>query len=287
MSTVAFDVQRFDNPVDFAALTRSSLLEHEAENCFFIGHVPTLSNPTDVHLYAITGAGGAVAAVALMTPGRHMVMTRAPAEVVVAFARHLHAHGVVPPGAQAPRDVVDTFAREWQTLTGAVAHSPVGMGIHEATRIILPARPAAGGMRVGNAGDRDLLSRWAVEFGHEIGEPHLAEEGRAITERRIAKGQLVIWADGGEPVAMAGSAGATPNGIRINAVYTPPPFRNRGYATTLVASLSQQLLDAGRHFCFLYTDLANPTSNKIYRSIGYEPIAQSVRVEFDRAATAR
>ena len=41
--------------------------------------------------------------------------------------------------------------------------------------------------------------------------------------------------------------------------------------------------DAGRRFCFLYTDLAN----KIYRSIGYEPIAQSVRVEFDPTATAR
>ena len=28
----------------------------------------------------------------------------------------------------------------------------------------------------------------------------------------------------------------------------------------------------GRRFCFLFTDLANPTSNKIYQAIGYEPV---------------
>ena len=55
-------------------------------------------------------------------------------------------------------------------------------------------------------------------------------------------------------------------------MYTPPPARGRGYASALVAEASQLQLDAGRRFCFLFTDLANPTSNHIYQAIGYEPV---------------
>lgn len=32
------------------------------------------------------------------------------------------------------------------------------------------------------------------------------------------------------------------------------------------------LLDRGLRFCFLFTDLANPTSNSIYQRAGYEPV---------------
>ncbi|MGE5275304.1 MAG: GNAT family N-acetyltransferase, partial [Verrucomicrobiota bacterium] len=59
--------------------------------------------------------------------------------------------------------------------------------------------------------------------------------------------------------------------------------RGRGYATSLVAGLSQSLLDAGRRFCFLYTDLANATSNAIYERIGYVRVAESAMVAFRRA----
>ena len=286
MSAGAVEVRRFDNPVEFAALTNAFLLQQEAENCFFIGHLPTLPNPTDVLLLTATDAGGEVVAVALMTPGRHMVATRASAAAGVALARYLHRHGIVPPGIQAPRDVVDSFAREWTALTGVTARHAVSMAVHQATRIIPPARPAPGQMRTANAGDIDMLAEWIAGFGRSIGEAHFTN-GRSIAERRVAAREVVLWEDAGQPVAMAGSAGATPNGIRVNLVYTPPAFRNRGYASTLVAALSQQLLDAGRRFCFLYTDLANPTSNKIYRTLGYEPVGESVRIEFDQPSAAR
>ena len=36
--------------------------------------------------------------------------------------------------------------------------------------------------------------------------------------------------------------------------------------------MSQAELDRGRRWCFLFTDLANPTSNRIYQAIGYRPI---------------
>lgn len=40
----------------------------------------------------------------------------------------------------------------------------------------------------------------------------------------------------------------------------------------MTAACSQAQLDAGRRFCFLFTDLNNPTTNRIYPAIGYEQV---------------
>jgi uncharacterized protein len=60
--------------------------------------------------------------------------------------------------------------------------------------------------------------------------------------------------------------------MSISLVYTPPPYRGRGYASNCVAALSQHLLDEGWKKCSLVTDLANPVSNSIYQKIGYRPV---------------
>ena len=79
---------------------------------------------------------------------------------------------------------------------------------------------------------------------------------------------------------MAVAKGATRNGIRIGYVYTPPESRARGYASALVAAVSQKMLDEGFAFCVLYTDLSNPTSNAIYARVGYEPVADVLDMTF-------
>ena len=91
---------------------------------------------------------------------------------------------------------------------------------------------------------------------------------------------LLIWEKDGVPVSMAGYAGPTPSGIRIGAVYTTPEQRKNGYASAVTAGLSQHLLDIGYKFCFLFTDLLNPTSNHIYQQIGYVPVCDVDRYDF-------
>ena len=49
--------------------------------------------------------------------------------------------------------------------------------------------------------------------------------------------------------------------------------------------MSQEALDSGRRFCFLFTDAANPTSNHIYQEIGYEHVRDVDIWEFERAMT--
>ena len=91
---------------------------------------------------------------------------------------------------------------------------------------------------------------------------------------------LKIWEKKGVPVSMAGYAGPTPNGIRIGAVYTPSEYRKKGYGSAVTAGVSQLLLDQGYKFCFLFTDLNNPTSNHIYQQIGYKPVCDFDRYDF-------
>src|SRR6202021_3212643 len=68
--------------------------------------------------------------------------------------------------------------------------------------------------------------------------------------------------------------------VLLSGVYMPPEKRKNGYAAACVHALSKRLRDAG-YRCILYTDLANPTSNSIYRRIGYRAVAEVLRYRFE------
>jgi predicted GNAT family acetyltransferase len=136
----------------------------------------------------------------------------------------------------------------------------------------------AGSLRKATDNDLPLAVEWTDEFAREVGVSPMAP---ALTQQRIARGQLYFWREGEEPRAMVAWGRETPSGCAINTVHTSRPFRRRGYATAAVATLTQTLLDAGRRFCCLYTDLANPTSNSIYQKIGYRPIRDDAEIAFE------
>ena len=131
----------------------------------------------------------------------------------------------------------------------------------------------AGAMRPVEERDRELVLGWMDAFVAEALPEAPPEDSSRWLERRAADPDsgTVIWEDG-EPVSMGGYGGLTPNGIRVGPIYTPPELRRRGYGTALTAAITRMLLEGGRRFCFLFTDLANPTSNSIYQRIGYRPV---------------
>lgn len=155
------------------------------------------------------------------------------------------------------------------------------MAVHQLSAVVQPKRPARGQMRVAVAADLELVVSYILGFRSEIGEAHLTDH-REIAARRIGNGEFFLWQrDDCVPVAIAGATGTTRSGVRIVLVYTPPEHRGQGYASSLVAALSQHMLDGGRDFCFLFTNVANPTSNKIYRDIGYQFVSESTQILFD------
>ncbi len=137
-------------------------------------------------------------------------------------------------------------------------------------------------MDIATLTDLALVVQWTREFCESVGST-IDPKIETIARQRIEGGAFHFWKVDGQPVSMAAGQGPTPNGIRIALVYTPAHFRGHGYASALVASLSQKLLAAGRTFCFLFTDLANPTSNKIYRDLGYEFVCEQHQFRFENA----
>jgi predicted GNAT family acetyltransferase len=135
--------------------------------------------------------------------------------------------------------------------------------------------------------DRKLLTEWFMAFTKEaLGEDIGPQGAGRSLDAYLGTEGLYLWEDG-QAVSIAGRSRPTPNGTTVNYVYTPPQHRNRGYASACVAALSQLLLDEGYRYCFLFTDLANPTSNKIYRAVGYEPVCDVDEYEFGQASGGR
>src|SRR5262249_27281930 len=155
--------------------------------------------------------------------------------------------------------------------------------IHALARVKLPTRVPGGALRPAGAADLPLLVEWFGAFAAETGAQ--AGDARTRAEALLREHSVHLWTDG-EPRSMAAASARTPHGVRVGYVYTPPSHRRRGYATAAVARLSDQLLRDGRRSCFLYTDLANPTSNAIYARIGYEPVCDVVDVVFSTSGAS-
>ena len=225
--------------------------------------------------------GGAVVAAALRTPPQNLVLAR-PRDRA-ALAALVDGIDDDPPGLVAALPEADDFAELWRTTRSRTVERARRQGIYALERV-QPVPTPTGAARVAGSGDRELLADWWLAFSHEA-LPHMPANvdlaRRAVAHRLTSlDAGVLVWEDGGETVSIAGWGGPTPNGMRIGPVYTPPQLRGAGYATALVAALSQRLLDEGRRFCFLYTDLANPTANAIYVRIGYEWVCESAELHF-------
>jgi predicted GNAT family acetyltransferase len=138
----------------------------------------------------------------------------------------------------------------------------------------VPPFEIPGRAREATAADRDLLIAWADAFTVEAAPENASVDNSAPIDARLNLGGLLwLWEDGGEPGAMAWITPPVAGMARINAVYTPPALRGRGYASGCVAAASRHAQTGLQSTCMLYTDLANPTSNKIYQALGYRPVA--------------
>jgi uncharacterized protein len=284
------DVVRLDDAAAFLAEAGPLLLADEARHNLIIGIAGTIRDAPDLYplrnLWLVREDAEVVAA-ALRTPPYNLVLARPRStEALAALAEAVAGEEL--PGVTGTEPEVHEFAELWSQQSGVTGRVNMRQGVYALEQVEpLPAVP--GSPRVATADDRGLALRWWMAFGEEV--LHEGGPGRELAEVTLdhklssTTGGLLLWEDGGEPVSLAGWGGPTPNGIRVGPVYTPPELRGRGYATALTAELSQRLLDGrlfdgGRRFCFLYTDLANPTSNAIYERIGYRRVAEAAEVVF-------
>jgi uncharacterized protein len=276
-----------DDPAEFLEVAAPLLLADEPRHNLILGIAGTLRDHPDVypeHRLWLVETGGAAVAAALRTPPHGVVLARPSADgALAALAAEICDE---LPGVVGAVPEAQEFATAWSSRTGSQARVRTRQGIYALTE----ARPPTGVLgraRAAEWDDRDLVLRWwrafAVEALHDA-DPDMGRIASNIDHRLSVSGWgLALWEAEGEPVSVAGFGGATPSGIRIGPVYTPPELRGHGYASALVAAVSTERLAAGRRFCFLYTDLANPISNRIYERIGYEWVCEAAEIVFDSA----
>jgi len=270
---------RFHSAHDFRARAEAFLLEREAEHNLPLGLVSALTFNPDLYgtqpYFAVVEDAGKVIAAAMMTPPYRLVLSLCEdREALELIAHDVHDFRPDTPGVTGPVPVSLQFAEIWQGLTGCSFRKSMAERIYKLEKV-KPPPGVSGHMRRAVEADRALLIEWMTAFQQEaFGEPDPAAVERMAHNMLVMPPEMrgtYLWGDP-HPVSLVSYGGPTPNSMRLGPVYTPPESRRKGYASACVAGVSQTLLDSGRKFCTLFTDLANPTSNHIYQEVGYEPV---------------
>lgn len=166
--------------------------------------------------------------------------------------------------------------------SGGTAEVDMHSRLFRLDEVVWPAKPAAR-LRTAVVEDVPLVVEWVGRFHADADEQAGREETVQTREfdeawalDRIAHGLVSILEDAaGTPLHLTARNASAYGVSRIGPVYTPKEQRGNGYAAWTVAQVSADLLEAGIVPC-LFTDQANPVSNKVYERIGYTRVVDTV-----------
>lgn len=219
-----------------------------------------------------------ISALALMTPPHplQLIVCREGANVEALAANEFRNAEIEVSGVIGDKRTAERFAEAW----GGSAEIAMDQGLYRIDAVRKKLAKSPGSWRVANRLDAPLLVDWYQLFGEDtgIGNPSQEEAEEKIADF-ISRKEVFLWEDGGRVVSCMKKARPSKHGITVSFVFTPKELRKKGYARTLVAEITEELLNE-YDFAMLYTDLANGTSNKIYQEIGYEQIANPVHLKF-------
>ncbi len=158
---------------------------------------------------------------------------------------------------------------------------PMGIALHHLVGEPQLLHPCDGKARTATADDAQTIFEFMHGFHDDVDSN---ENSRTIDVEEINNviDAYMLWEVDGEIVSMCKRIRPVFGGCSIGAVYTPPQFRGKGYASAVVHALCEQLLREGVTYIALYTDLANPTSNKIYHQIGFRKLNEQLRLLWDK-----
>jgi len=271
------EVRLHDDVEEFAALARPLLHADPVRNTLAVTVLDRLRGEAGVGADLISvRAGGVVLGVALRSPDRPLVVSALPEPCAAPVDAALAAAGRHPTGLTGPTARAEAFAAARTARTGERVRVALRLRLFALADLVAPsgvrgrARPAA-------APDADLVARWHRAFAEEaFGERPASPSGPAPAPE---PGQT-LWEVDGEPVALASTRAPVAAMSRIGPVYTPPGARGNGYGTAVTAAAAAWALTASARHIVLFTDLANPVSNRIYPRIGFRPVEDAAELIF-------
>lgn len=254
---------------EFIALHRPALETREVCENLILGLLHRFEAKPDpaLRLWTLGEAGQC----AMKTPGRGLILSGASSkEQCRRFAAQTAALDY--PSVAGTGETAKWFVAKAEELGLAFGNNKA-MRIHELTRP--PLRPEVPGQaREATLADASLVHSWVLAFIAEADtqdpEPALQE-----TEESVGNGKHWLWTVGDKPVALAALNRRTARCGSIGPVYTPPPFRSQGFGGAITAAVVDRIFASGKHTACLYTDLANPASNRCYARLGFKPVCDS------------
>jgi len=282
----AVDVEDFRRAEKFLEHTRAELELNEAANSLMLGVCGMLIEHPERYqeppcLKTVSDEGGLVVA-ALMTPPHNLMVYHHRGDLHAgarALVESVFDEGWSVPGTVGPEEAAAVAAEAWMARTGRGSHLAQRLRAYKLSRLAIPL-PEQGRLRLATEEDVDLVAAWRCGFEREIHGKTDEERSLRASLDRIQARDIFLWEDG-RVVSLAMQNRPTRRGISVGLVYTPPELRGRGYATACVGELSRLLLASGWEFCALFADAANPTSNRIYQRIGYEPVCDYHEYRFE------
>ncbi|MHB9133374.1 MAG: GNAT family N-acetyltransferase [Armatimonadota bacterium] len=272
-------VSEYTDAKQFRDVVLPFLLEREAENNLIIGILLRVADgmrwSDDPPVLCTVEDGGRLVAVLMQTPPHRLLFTATSPKAISEIVRYFSAVGRQFPGATGPAATVELFTQQWAAVTGRQSVINKNLRLYQLDEVTVPYQ-VPGHAAFATEDDVSVIMDWHYAFAAEIRGDHVIEQA---LRNLIARQWVMLWKDP-HPVSQVLCGSPTPSGIRISGVYTPPEYRGNGYASANVAVLSRHLLESGRKFCYLFTDLANPTSNHIYKLIGYRPVCDFTEYQF-------
>ncbi|EJQ13138.1 hypothetical protein IE3_02037 [Bacillus cereus BAG3X2-1] len=256
------------------------LEKNEQENNLILGVLQVVQEPI---FMAVAKRGEEIAVVFLQTVEKQMIVATSEIaeEDIVELAKELTKVYPDIPGFIGNKKVIQKLAEEIAILEQKKIVVEMEQGVYELKRVKKKWNKDEI-FRTINSDELPLIEKWIYQFCEDVKLPTTKEEAKQTAHTLITTNRLFGLEVGGKLVSVAAKTRPTTNNITVNFVYTPKEERKKGYASNCVAALSQRMLDEGYKTTTLYTDLANPTSNKIYQEIGYEQIMESVLIFLEK-----
>lgn len=278
----AMEVVAHADAGDFARLARPLLEADPVRHTLALTALDAVCRGRTEPALLLTVHDGGLAGAVLRTGGWPLVLSALPAAHADAVAAYLCATGREVDAANGPVPPVEAFAAAYTARTGTTVRVAMRERLHRLGALTPPAG-VAGAARPAQEGDVDLLVGWQLAFLHEaLTVLRPPSDPRPAVHDAVSQGGLVLWEVGGRPVAYATARRPVAGMSRVGPVYTVPEHRNHGYAAAVTAAAARWALDRGARHVALFTDLANPTTNRLYPRLGFRPVLDALEVRFER-----
>ncbi|WP_243523464.1 GNAT family N-acetyltransferase [Bacillus pseudomycoides] len=252
------------------------LERNEQENNLLLGVLQFVENPL---FMAVAKQDEKIVLILLQTDQKQMIVAKSDVsqEAIREIAKQLTKVYPDIPGLIGEKRVVKQLAEEMAKLEQKKFSIRMNQGVYELKKV-KKKWDEHGVFRQVNNGELPLIEKWVYQFCEDVHLPTTEENAKQTAHTLVSTNRLFGWEVDGKLVSIAAITRPTKSNITVNFVYTPKEERKKGYASHCVAALSQRMLNRGYKTTTLYTDLANPTSNKIYQEIGYELIMESILI---------